>query len=236
MMLSCHVDGIWLHRPTGWNYYSADEYLRITKIIRPKGVRRLLKACDGGNCPDSYENTDDWCEVCAEKFLLASINKRPEPRIVTVYKAASISGDERPDLKIFVAGELNRTDNHAADVNTFEIDASELSHALVDSLPSGTLDRLIINLLRKQVSHRINALVPRPTSHWMPAQEVYHITGQIPNGTLIQNREFQPWLEGVVVHDPEHPIKFTVRWNHGSTQRYHLGNIPQDLYGKVVRL
>lgn len=79
-------------------------------------------------------------------------HRPPESRVEGAYKAQGI-GDQQIDSAVIVLDvEMPRYESIAESVQTFEADASALAKVLCETLPGGTLDRLIGKLLAKKAT------------------------------------------------------------------------------------
>lgn len=126
----------------------------------PHRARREIRRCcgtvDGSTHADGCDRElEDLQREQHERSLPPA-----EPILVNVRRAAGIAGTRVRDVLISIGGENGSLDGPLAEspgqmialVNSFDADARSLAAALHESLPGGTLDRLIGRLLQIKAS------------------------------------------------------------------------------------
>lgn len=72
---------------------------------------------------------------------------------IKIYKAKSLSGEERESVKIVLEEEFPIFDDYKDGVSAHKKNAKNLHEVLATSLPCGTYDRLLQLMLKEKQSH-----------------------------------------------------------------------------------
>lgn len=114
--------------------------------------------CDQMTITDAIKTAVRWCRSCDPYGLgphgkLDSIDALLENPVACVHKAQSFGGRApQRGLMLQIATEFPLTNELRESAKIFERDAVAIARALRDTLPGGTFDRLVAELLRMKTS------------------------------------------------------------------------------------